>query len=473
MNADWRKIWSKRHSIRLSESWCYGAFGFEKTHGVPFPRQRIEIEDSFGTGYVDEKEYRLMLDHFVRRIKSVGFNDVLGTAEDEYRSFLEYAQTLSSQDLSACTQEELATIFDDFTRKEDHWMHFMWPVFALDEGLSPEFEKYAASLDEEARAKVESLVLVPEKETAAGLYHTNIIELLARNPSDQELEEGIARLADTYAYFPILNMDEETLSVESVRADVSKCRTDIEDPSAYLEKHQGEQRERTQRFNELMDSLDAETANLLYAVRRIGYLREYRNDIRQEAYLHARELYREIGRRQGLSLSEIIYCTRQEISACLAGDSKLPKSAEIARRRQYTSMYCDNRTITYRWEKEGSGTQDEDLGEVTELKGTVAFKGHIQGRACVILNVAEQAGGFQEGDVLVTTTTNLSFVPLMGKAAAIVTEEGGLLTHTAIVARELKKPCVIGTRIATKILKTGDLIEVDAQQGIVRVLKRS
>lgn len=60
----------------------------------------------------------------------------------------------------------------------------------------------------------------------------------------------------------------------------------------------------------------------------------------------------------------------------------------------------------------------------------------------------------------------------MRKAGAIVTDEGGITCHAAIVSRELGKPCVIGTKIATKVLKDGDEVEVDAEQGIVRILRR-
>mgnify|MGYP001564748046 CR=1 FL=1 len=59
----------------------------------------------------------------------------------------------------------------------------------------------------------------------------------------------------------------------------------------------------------------------------------------------------------------------------------------------------------------------------------------------------------------------------MRKAAAFVTDEGGILCHAAIVARELKKPCIIGTKIATRVFKDGDMVEVDATKGIVRKIK--
>jgi pyruvate,water dikinase len=61
----------------------------------------------------------------------------------------------------------------------------------------------------------------------------------------------------------------------------------------------------------------------------------------------------------------------------------------------------------------------------------------------------------------------------MKKATAFVTDAGGILSHAAIVAREMKKPCIIGTGVATKVLKDGDLVEVDANKGVVKIIKRA
>lgn len=72
------------------------------------------------------------------------------------------------------------------------------------------------------------------------------------------------------------------------------------------------------------------------------------------------------------------------------------------------------------------------------------------------------------GNILVANTTHPTYLPAMQKAAAFVTNEGGIISHAAIVAREMKKPCIVGTKNATKILKDGDIVEVDAEKGIVK-----
>lgn len=78
----------------------------------------------------------------------------------------------------------------------------------------------------------------------------------------------------------------------------------------------------------------------------------------------------------------------------------------------------------------------------------------------------------KEGNILVAMATNPTFVPVMRKAGAIVTDMGGLTCHAAIVSREWGIPCVVGTKIATKVLKDGDLVEVDANKGIVKIIKK-
>ncbi len=115
----------------------------------------------------------------------------------------------------------------------------------------------------------------------------------------------------------------------------------------------------------------------------------------------------------------------------------------------------------------------KSFGEKNILKGQTGSPGKITGTVKVIRDMKEAAGKFFEGDILVTGMTRPEFVPLMKKAAAIITDEGGVTSHAAIVAREMKKPCIIGTKIATQILKDGDRVEVDAEKEAVKILEKN
>lgn len=105
------------------------------------------------------------------------------------------------------------------------------------------------------------------------------------------------------------------------------------------------------------------------------------------------------------------------------------------------------------------------------LSGRSAFPGVSRGRARIIVR-PEAGQRFDKGNILVTVNSNPSFMPYINMSSAIVTDEGGITCHAAIVARELQKPCVTGTKFATQVLKDGDEVEVDADHGIVRMLSR-
>lgn len=100
------------------------------------------------------------------------------------------------------------------------------------------------------------------------------------------------------------------------------------------------------------------------------------------------------------------------------------------------------------------------------IRGLAASPGMVAGTARVLCGI-EEADRFRQGDILVTRMTAPDWVPLMRKAAAIVTDEGGMTAHAAIVSRELGIPCIVGTREATKRIKDGERITVDATQGVV------
>lgn len=104
-------------------------------------------------------------------------------------------------------------------------------------------------------------------------------------------------------------------------------------------------------------------------------------------------------------------------------------------------------------------------GEVL-VKGLAAAPGTATGVARVRTSPTERAG-FEPGDVLVAPMTNPDWVPIMRRAGAVVTDEGGMTCHAAIVARELGVPCVVGTRDATSVLRDGRDVTVDGRGGRV------
>ena len=115
-------------------------------------------------------------------------------------------------------------------------------------------------------------------------------------------------------------------------------------------------------------------------------------------------------------------------------------------------------------------TSGPDRGNT--LHGTAGSSGVVKGVARVIHRV-EQLRELEDGEILVASCTSTSWTPVFGRLAAAVTDAGGVMCHAAIVAREYGLPAVLGTSSATRQIKTGDVIRVDADNGVVTILERA
>lgn len=101
------------------------------------------------------------------------------------------------------------------------------------------------------------------------------------------------------------------------------------------------------------------------------------------------------------------------------------------------------------------------------VSGVAATAGRAKGPVVVVREKDVNTVAFPSGSVLVCENTDVRYLPLMKVASAIVTDRGGILSHAAIIARELKKPCVVGTQRATSAFHSGDNVVVDADNGTV------
>ncbi len=167
----------------------------------------------------------------------------------------------------------------------------------------------------------------------------------------------------------------------------------------------------------------------------------------------------------------LLYATFNEIIK-----NKIP-SQKILKQRGEHSIYFKKEIffinlINFLKKTKKNVRKTGSLKNITELKGVTAFRGMAKGIVRLILS-SKQVGKFKDNEILVAPNTSPEYMPAIIKSRAIVTDEGGMLSHAAIISRELKKPCIIGTKIATKVLHDGDFIEVDANKGVVKIIKRN
>jgi phosphohistidine swiveling domain-containing protein len=219
--------------------------------------------------------------------------------------------------------------------------------------------------------------------------------------------------------------------------------------------------------------LDSYTKNLLDIVQTFAYMQDERKKVMLMAVGMQSLFLKEISKRLGISEEEGRFLTWEEFPELL----KLPKvklRRLIVDRKSFTLMVAHCKYGPMIFEGKQAKVLHRKIFEktksfVTELKGMSACRGAARGKV-VVIKTRKDFGKMQKGCVLVATMTRPEFVPLMQKASAIITDEGGITSHAAIVSRELGIPCVIGTKVATKVFKDGDMVEVDANNGILKKL---
>lgn len=184
----------------------------------------------------------------------------------------------------------------------------------------------------------------------------------------------------------------------------------------------------------------------------------------------------EISLRLKINKKLLYYASITEICDALSNKNKLDKNilAErtkfcvwVAKTENTQDIYAGKeardflKTIKFKADKKAE--------KVLVIHGTVASVGYAKGRVKIV-NKLSEIGKVEEGDVMVSVATHPGLLPAMRKAVAFVTDAGGITSHAAIVAREMKKPCIIGAKIATKILKDGDMVELDTKRGSIKII---
>lgn len=193
--------------------------------------------------------------------------------------------------------------------------------------------------------------------------------------------------------------------------------------------------------------------------------------------IHALDrVLQELARRTGLSVEELycadvyeVYDARSlaDVGALQSTLQERQTAMVFIAQEKHNDILEGKEAITF--SQAFARAQEGETKE--ELRGAIANTGTAIGTVRICKSLAE-IDVVEDGDILVTSMTRPEFMPALRKAAAIVTDEGGITSHAAIVSRELGIPAVIGTKVATQILKDGMTVEVRANHGLVRVIEK-
>jgi phosphohistidine swiveling domain-containing protein len=227
-----------------------------------------------------------------------------------------------------------------------------------------------------------------------------------------------------------------------------------------------------QPYADIIEQFNNDEKELAEILEEFVFYRTYRTERSYEALYYLENYLSGLEAKHGLGLHELSWYLKEELIHFLESGKRV-EPAKIQDRKNGFAFLLHNKSVSLQtghelvqWANQRFIKSSLPVGEV---RGLAAYRGNAIGKARVILTVDDQEA-VCEGEILITHMTTPDFLPGMQKAVAFVTDEGGVICHAAIIAREMKKPCVIGTKTATTVFKNGDLIEVNGVTGVVRLV---
>ena len=220
--------------------------------------------------------------------------------------------------------------------------------------------------------------------------------------------------------------------------------------------------------------LTAKERRIFEVSRIFVYLKGMREQVCNGVNAFLNKLTKKIQLETGIDRKYLMYLSMEECLDYLQ-KNKLP-SKNILMKRRKLSVWIPKDVFNTeiiiginadKYIKDHLDFNETNIVESSEISGRVGYPGKVIGRTRIINHVSE-IRKIKKGEIMVSLQTMPELLPAMNKASAIITDIGGITSHAAIVSRELKIPCVIGTKIATKVLKDGDKVEVDATNGIIK-----
>lgn len=216
-------------------------------------------------------------------------------------------------------------------------------------------------------------------------------------------------------------------------------------------------------------------ANLFELAAKLGFMRDRKKALLGKSVQFRNTIITEVSKRFKIDLDDIRFYLMDEFEDLLLKDEKLAQE-EVDRRKQ--GIYISSVSNMY---SGGEGREEyfesvkkesEDKSVLENRKGICASPGIVRGKARICLTF-EDSNKLEKGEILIAYGTDFDFMNAIVKSSGIITEEGGILSHASVISRELKKPCIIAYKGITKIIKDGDLIELDAEKGTVKLIEES
>ncbi len=373
------------------------------------------------------------------------------TAEKHLKKYNALAEQIikSSEINPTLPNNELAERYLKFCKINDEFAFFYHSPWAVEKYLDAILkEKLQHELGEEKGNTAYYAITLP---TELITFQKMQIELRKmKNPTKEELKQVVKK----YAWMAEYSLKEELYNEDYFGKQIKLIAQNEEDLIARIEKNKKE-------FEKTINELTAETKKLAKMINLYITLRTHRIDALKKAMTNLRPFLKHLSKLMNLQYLEVVTLTREEVVNFLE-KGETPDLKEVKKRAEGKLAYLYNGKVHFI--PVNAIVKKEQTTNENKTTGKIANRGVATGPA-IIIKTKSDLLKVRTGCVLVSCTTYPEYTPFMKKAVAIVTDEGGITSHAAIVSRELQIPCIVGTKNSTKIFKDNELIIVNANEG--------
>ncbi|MBI5225698.1 hypothetical protein HY994_00480 [Candidatus Micrarchaeota archaeon] len=383
-----------------------------------------------------------------------------------------FTEAWKTRDFSKCSDEQLATEYQAYLSKLRATFEYGVQLVLLDFNppLLTNHLQAIANLRFGAKHATDAFITLTtnvEKRTFAKRQELDFLRILTLEPSEQPAE--LQGHAEQFGFLSYGLRGPLTWTSQYFTEMAQACRKQRLDAAAKLEEDRANTTNTGEKIAELEKVLSAEEKTAFSIGRNLMFLKPWRKEMQSRTYPITERLLKEIARRLDVPFEYVRYMTEAEVVHALK-IGKADNDLLASRKKRCFVHSFEGVTNIYagieadRWADKVAPEPDV---KADTLHGTPATVGHAKGTARIV-NTPEDIQKMQPGDILLSVATNPFLMPAIKKAAAIVTDQGGLTCHAAIVSREFGIPCVVGTRHATRVFKDGDRLDVDAHTGVVK-----
>lgn len=411
---------------------------------------------------------------------------------------------LQRTNLKRLSDQELYQVFEDYYRVYFNLHRYHWLQTAADFGDSVlsrylfSYLKTKVSHTQYSLGDVFSVLTTPTEEPKSAEEYQSLLEILAYIIGRPSLKSYFSSTESRLILSELDKFDPKLSKMISIHTDnfgwlgygtvgpawdkhyfidiLSSLIRQQAEPQKLMSETKNNRLETAKRQAELIKELkiDKQHQDLFVFARNLVFSKGTRKDAMFNSYFVSENLFKEIGRRFYLSVRQVRYLLPEEFKDLMI-NKNFPVAVLNERYHEHVHYSSKDKPDVLLLGKKAQDFLNkinifkEEIGHAKILLGDCASPGRARGKVKIVNTVGDMTK-MNQGDILVSVATTPELVPAIKKAAAIVTDVGGITCHAAIISRELGLPCVVGTKFSTRVLHDGDTIDVNATHGKINII---